>query len=210
MKKLFIVLGCIILLATSNIFGQKNPQRKEQTERKERIEKRAQEQVDKISEEMELTKKQEKKLFEHYSKIEAEKERERELAQIERERKDAERNKKLAENDEELERILGTEKFEEHKQKRAERGEDKKDKVLDDFFDFMGDSFELNQKQRDELREYYLNQEKNLKKIIKKLESKQGDIEKIMKEQSEKMDEIFKQDEDNGENINFNATSQSI
>lgn len=208
MKKLFIVLGCSILLVSIAAYGQKNPQRKEQAERKERIEQRAQEQVDKISGEMELTKKQEKELFEHYSKIEAEKEREREIAQRERERMETERNKKTEESDKQLERILGQEKFEEYKQKRAESGEDKKNKVLDNFFDFMGDSFELDGKQRDALREYYLNQEKNLKKIIRQLESKQGDIEKIMKDQGEKMDEIFKKEKD--QNINFNATSQSI
>ena len=208
MKKLFIVLGCITLLASASLYGQRNPQKKEQSDKKVRIEKRAQEQVDKISEEMDLTKKQEKDLFKHYSKIEAEKEREREIAQREREKVEAERNKKMEESDRELERILGQEKFEEHKQRRAESGEDKKDKVLDNFFDFMGDSFELDGRQRDALREYYLNQEKNLKKIIKRLESKQDDIEKIMKEQEDKMDEIFKKGND--ENTNFNATSQSI
>lgn len=205
MRKIAIVIGCIILLASASVYGQKKTQKREQAKQKERIEQRAREQVDRVAEEMDLTKKQEKELFEYYAKIEAEKEREREIAQREREKYQAERNKKINENNKELERILGEEKFDEYQQRRNEKGIEKKDQIVDNFFDFLGDSFELDGKQRQALREYYIDQEKNVKTIIKKIESKQGDIEKIMKDQEEKLNDIFQNN--TNQDTNFQATS---
>lgn len=200
MKKLLLTVvaaACIIFAG----IAQNKKSKSMDSENKARIEQRAKDKVEAISQEMELTKKQEKELLEHYSAIEAKKKEERQIAQREREKREAERNKELAQQDKELERILGAEKFEEYKQKRERSGEVKKDKVVDNFIDFMGDSFELNPKQREALREYYQNQEKNLKKIIRTIESKQGEVEEILKDQGKKMDDIFKKEKN--ENMNY-------
>lgn len=200
MKKLLLTIVAIGFIIFAGIAQNKKSKRVD-SESKARIEQRAKDKVEAISQEMELTKKQEKELLEHYSEIEARKEEERQIAQRERENREAEHNKELAQQDKELERILGAEKFEEYKQKRERSGEAKKDKVVDNFIDFMGDSFELNPKQREALREYYINQEKNLKKIIRTIESKQGEVEEILRDQGKKMDDIFKKEND--EKINY-------
>ena len=203
MKKLLLTVvatGCLVFTG----FAQNRKSQNVDDETKARIEQRAKDRVDAISQEMELTKKQVKELLEHYSKMEAKKEEERKLAQREREKREVERNRELTQQDRELERILGAEKFEEYKEIEKRNGGVKKDKVVDNFIDFMGDSFELNPRQREALREYYLDQEKNLRKIMKTIESKQGEVEEILKDQGKKMDDIFKKEMN--EDVNHKTT----
>lgn len=178
----------IILIAfaavTFGAYAQKNDRAKEI----------AKERVERIAEEVELSEKERKELLEYYSKMEIEREKERAAAQKEAEARQKEREKQFDKQNKDLERILGDEKFEEYKRKRIEKGEVddlKKEKMLDNFFDFLGNTIELDQNQKDKLREYWDDQERNLRKIIKVLESKQDEIKEKMDENDKKLDDIF-------------------
>ncbi|MDO5523538.1 MAG: hypothetical protein Q4G48_05770 [Bacteroidia bacterium] len=152
------------------------------------------ERVEKIAEEIELSEKEKKELLEYYSKIEVERRKERAAAQKEAENRQKEREKQLNEHNKELENILGEEKFEEYKRKRIEKGgvdDIRKEKILDNFFDFIGNTAELDPNQKEKLREYWNDQERNLRKIIRVLESRQGEIKEKMDENDRRLDEIF-------------------
>lgn len=178
----------IILIAFAVIIISAHAQK---TDRAKEI---AKERVERIAEEVELSDKEKKELLEYYSKMEIEREKERATAQKEAEARQREREKQLDKHNKDLERILGNEKFEEYKRKRIEKGEVddlKKERMLDNFFDFLGNTIELDQSQKDKLREYWNDQERNLQKIIKVLESKQDEIKEKMDENDRKLDEIF-------------------
>lgn len=178
----------IILIAfaavTFGAYAQKNDRAKEI----------AKERVERIAEEVELSEKEKEELLEYYSKIEIEREKERAAAQKEAEARQKEREKQFDKQNKDLERILGDEKFEEYKRKRIEKGEVddlKKEKMLDNFFDFLGNTIELDENQKDKLREYWDDQERNLRRIIKVLESEQDEIKEKMDENDKKLDDIF-------------------
>ncbi len=194
MKK-SLILSLLILLFTLSGFAQD----------KKSIEEMAQRRVDRVSEQVELSRKEKKQLLEHYRKIEAEKTKERELAQKEYERKQKEREQEIDKQNKELEKILGNEKFEELEKKRRETGIDdkRKDKMVDNFIDFIGNSMEMNERQKGRLREYYYEREDDLRKIIKRLESRKGDIEKILKDEEEKIEDIVKEEKEQITKSNF-------
>lgn len=163
----------------------------EKAENETRIEQRAQERVDRLSETIELSEKEKQDLHELYIRQERERMKERALAHMEREKRLEKREKEKMKKDQELERILGKEKYGEYQRRKVESAMEKRDKIVDNIVDFMGDSFELDRIEREKLREYYLDKEKNISSIMKKIHSKQDDIREKMEKESERMKEIF-------------------
>jgi hypothetical protein len=181
----------LLLLTLQGVVAQEKERDMEKAENETRIEQRAQERVDRLSETIELSEKEKQDLHELYIRQERERMKERALAHMEREKRLEKREKEKMKKDQELERILGKEKYGEYQRRKVESAMEKRDKIVDNIVDFMGDSFELDRIEREKLREYYLDKEKNISSIMKKIHSKQDDIREKMEKESERMKEIF-------------------
>jgi hypothetical protein len=181
----------LLLLTLQGVVAQEKERDMEKAENETRIEQRAQERVDRLSETIELSEKEKQDLHELYIRQERERMKERALAHMEREKRLEKREKEKMKKDQELERILGKEKYGEYQRRKVESAMEKRDKIVDNIVDFMGDSFELDRIEREKLREYYLDKEKNISSIMKKIHSKQDDIREKMEKESERMKVIF-------------------
>lgn len=186
-----LIMLFLLLLTLQGVVAQEKERDMEKAENETRIEQRAQERVDRLSETIELSEKEKQDLHELYIRQERERMKERALAHMEREKRLEKREKEKMKKDQELERILGKEKYGEYQRRKVESAMEKRDKIVDNIVDFMGDSFELDRIEREKLREYYLDKEKNISSIMKKIHSKQDDIREKMEKESERMKEIF-------------------
>lgn len=186
-----LIMLFLLLLTLQGVVAQEKERDMEKVENETRIEQRAQERVDRLSETIELSEKEKQDLHELYIRQERERMKERALAHMEREKRLEKREKEKMKKDQELERILGKEKYGEYQRRKVESAMEKRDKIVDNIVDFMGDSFELDRIEREKLREYYLDKEKNISSIMKKIHSKQDDIREKMEKESERMKEIF-------------------
>ncbi|NLY24970.1 MAG: hypothetical protein GX042_08195 [Bacteroidales bacterium] len=186
-----LIMLFLLLLTLQGVVAQEKERDMEKAENETRIEQRAQERVDRLSETIELSEKEKQDLHELYIRQERERMKERALAHMEREKRLEKREKEKMKKDQELERILGKEKYGEYQRRKVESAMEKRDKIVDNIVDFMGDSFELDRIEREKLREYYLDKEKNISSIMKKIHSKQDDIREKMEKESERMKVIF-------------------
>ena len=186
-----LIMLFLLLLTLQGVVAQEKERDMEKAENETRIEQRAQERVDRLSETIELSEKEKQDLHELYIRQERERMKERALAHMEREKRLEKREKEKMKKDQELERILGKEKYGEYQRRIVVSAMVNRDKIVVNIVDFMGDSFELDRIEREKLREYYLDKEKNISSIMKKIHSKQDDIREKMEKESERMKVIF-------------------